>query len=69
MTDYREILRLDSFEINRVKITASCSCSRNIIATVLQKKENNLIYPLHDDLSGKQLSEMLFLLTSERTNV
>lgn len=61
MTNYREILRLDSLGINKVNIAASCSCSRNTVSTVLQKaKENNLNYPLPNDLSDKQLSEILF---------
>ena len=61
MTNYREILRLDSLGINKVNIAASCSCSRNTVATVLQKaEENNLNYPLPNDLSDKQLSEILF---------
>lgn len=61
MTDYREILRLNSLGINKVNIAASCLCSRNTVAAVLQKaKENNLDYPLPNDLSDKQLSEALF---------
>lgn len=61
MTNYREILRLDSLGINKVNIAASCSCSRNTVANVLQKaKENNLNYPLPEELSDKQLSEILF---------
>ena len=55
MTNYREILRLNSLGINKVNIVASCSCSRNTVATVLQKaKENNLNYPLPNELSDKQ---------------
>jgi transposase len=61
MTNYREILRLNSLGINKVNIAASCLCSRNTVSNVLQKaKENNLIYPLPNDLSDKQLSEILF---------
>ena len=56
MTNYREILRLDSLGINKVNIAANCSCSINTVSTVLQKaKDNNLNYPLPTELSDKQL--------------
>ena len=61
MTNYREILRLDSLEINKVNIAASCSCSRNTVASVLQRaKESRLSYPLPDEMSDKQLADTLF---------
>jgi hypothetical protein len=34
MTDYREILRLDSLGINKTDIAASCFCARNTVASV-----------------------------------
>lgn len=61
MTNYREILRLHSLGINKVDIAASCSCSRNTVASVLKKAgENKLSYPLPDDMSDKQLENKLF---------
>ena len=61
MTNYREILRLHSLGINKMDIAASCSCSRNTVASVLQKaKEFRLSFPLPDDISDKQLSDKLF---------
>lgn len=61
MTNYREILRLHSLGINKADIAASCSCSRNTVASVLQKaKEVGLSYPLADDMSDKQLADKLF---------
>jgi transposase len=62
MTNYREILRLHSLGINKVDIAVSCSCSRNTVASVLQKaKEVGLNYPLPEDMSDKILAEKLFL--------
>ena len=61
MTDYREILRLDRFGINKISISASCSCSRNTVVSVLQRaKEVGLSYPDTEEMSNKQLSEKLF---------
>ncbi len=61
MTNYREILRLYSLGINKTDIAASCSCSRNTVASVLQKaKLFGLNYPLPEEMSNKQLSERLF---------
>jgi transposase len=61
MTNYREILRLHSLGINKVDIAASCSCSRNTVASVLKRaKEVSLSYPLPDDMSDKQIEDKLF---------
>ena len=68
MTNYREILRLNSLGINKTDIAASCSCARNTVASVLNKaKEAGIAYPLPDDMSDKQLAENLF--PSVRTKV
>jgi transposase len=61
MTNYREILRLDSLGINKTDIATSCLCSRNTVANVLQRaKSLGIHYPLSDDMSDKQLAEKLF---------
>ena len=65
MTDYREILRLDSLGINKTDISTSCCCARNTVASVLKKaKETGITYPLPDDMSDKQLTEKLFPASS-----
>lgn len=61
MTNYREILRLHSLGLNRTEIAASMGCSRNTAANVIRRAEAcRLSYPLPDELSDKQLAEMLF---------
>ena len=37
MTNYREILRLDSIGLNKTEIAASCGCSRNTVAVTLKR--------------------------------
>lgn len=67
MTNYREILRIDSLEINKTSIAKSCSCSRNTVASVLQKaKELGLNYLKTENLSDKQLSDKLFPVSQAR---
>lgn len=61
MTNYREILRLDSLGLNKTQIAEGCGCSRTtVIQTLRLAKENQLQYPLPDSMSDKQLSELLF---------
>lgn len=52
MTNYREILRLDSLELNKTQISEACGCSRTtVIQTLRLAKENGLKYPLADSMS------------------
>lgn len=61
MTNYREILRLNSLGINKTDIAASCECSRNTVASALQRaKACGLKWPLPDNMSNKDLAEKLY---------
>ena len=61
MTNYREILRLHSLGLNKTEIAASLHCARNTVAATLQRAGNcGLQWPLPDEMSGRQLAEMLF---------
>jgi len=43
MTNYREILRLDSLGLNKTQIAEACGCSRTtVIQTLLLAKQNKL---------------------------
>ena len=61
MTNYREILRLHSLGLNKTEIAASLHCVRNTVAVTLQRAGNcGLQWPLPDEMSDRQLAEMLF---------
>ena len=61
MTNYREVLRLNSLGLNKVEIAQSCACSRNTVAAILQQAANcGLKWPLWDSLSDKYLAEMIY---------
>ena len=61
MTNYREILRLDSLGLNKTQIAEACGCSRTtVIQTLRLAKKNQLQYPLPERLSDKQLAHLLF---------
>ena len=61
MTNYREILRLHSLGLNKTKIAASLHCARNTVATTLQRAgSRGLKWPLPEEMSDKQLAELLF---------
>ena len=61
MTNYREILRLHSLGLNKTEIAASCQCARNTVAATLQRAANcGLQWPLPEEMSDKQLAELLF---------
>ena len=61
MTNYREILRMNSLGFNKTEISQSLQCSRTTVRTVIRlAEEHNLPYPLPGELSDKDLYEALF---------
>lgn len=61
MTNYREILRLDSLGLNKTQIAEACGCSRTtVIQTLRLAKEKGLEHPLPESMSDKQLADLLF---------
>lgn len=61
MTNYREILRLNSLGVSRRGIASSLSCSRNTVAKVLQRAiEIGLEWPLPESLSNQMIGDKLF---------
>ena len=47
MTNYREILRMNSLGFNKTEIAQSLQCSRTTVRTVIRlAEEHNLQYPL-----------------------
>ena len=60
MTNYREILRLHSLGLNKTEIAASLHCARNTVAATLQRAGNcGLQWPLPDEMSDRQLADLL----------
>lgn len=61
MTNYREILRLNSLGINNTGIAASCSCSRTTVVNVLHKaRDCGLEWAQVREWSNKELANRLF---------
>jgi transposase len=61
MTNYREILRLDSQGISQRSISASCECSRNTVSSTLKRAEvQGISWPLPKGMSDGDLIECLF---------
>lgn len=61
MTKYREILRLHSQGISGRGIAASCQCSRNTVAVVLERAvEKGVSWPFDKDYSDGELQDILF---------
>ena len=61
MTKYREIIRLTSLGCSQRTIVASCGVAQKTVVKV-QKRANelNLMWPLKDDLTDRELAKMLF---------
>jgi transposase len=61
MTNYREILRLNSLGILKQDIAIACGCSRNTVANVTKiAREQGLKWETAERLSSKELGEKLF---------
>ena len=61
MTNYREILRLNSLGIHKQDIAKACVCSRNTVAYVIkQAEEKGVKWEASEELSNKALAEKLF---------
>ena len=61
MKDYREILRQSSQGIRQRGIAASCSCSRNTVALVLNRAlAQGVGWPLKDEVTIAHLQQMMF---------
>ncbi len=60
-TNYREILRLKSLELNKTDIARSVQCARNTVAATLERAEAcGLRWPLPEGMSDRDLAEKLF---------
>lgn len=67
MTNYREILRLNSLGLNNSQIAEACDCSRTTVIQVMKlAKLNGLTYPLPSDMSDAKLASILFPSKSEK---
>lgn len=61
MTNYREILRLNSQGISQRSIAKSCECSRNTVAsTLLRAQAAEITWPLPNSMSDNELQKALF---------
>ncbi len=57
-TNYREILRLKSLELNKTDIASAALCAPNTVsATFDQAKACSLEWPLPEGMSDKELAE------------
>lgn len=61
MSNYRDILRLQSLGLNKTEIAASLGCARNTFtAALLRTGSYGLQWPPPDEMSDKDLAEKLF---------
>ena len=61
MSNYREILRLGEMGLSRTSIGTALGYSRNTVAEVLRRAQiKGIELPLPDDLSDRELGDMLF---------
>ena len=60
MTNYREILRLDSLGMNHSQIALSVGCTRQTVISVLKKaKQKSLSYQMTRELSDRELVDAI----------
>ena len=60
MTNYREILRLNSQGLSQRSIAASCDCGKTTVQrTVTRAQEKGLVWPLPSDMTDERLRQLL----------
>ncbi len=61
MTNYREILRLNSIGLSRTSIGANLGYSRNTVADVLKRaSEKTMVWPQPNEMSDTELEALLY---------
>ncbi len=61
MTDFREILRLNSLGLSNADVAEAVSCSRNTVSKVLKAcSEKNIMWPLPNEINDSDLQALLF---------
>lgn len=61
MTDYREILRLDSLNHSQRSIAQAAGRSRNTVEKILRiARDKGVQWPVEDDAANRDLEELLF---------
>jgi transposase len=69
MTDYREILRLESLGFSQRNIALSCSCSRNTVSKASKRaKELDIVWPLPTEWTNAVLKEKFYPKSSDDTS-
>lgn len=70
MTNYREILRLNSLGILKQDIAKACGCSRNTVAAAVKlAKEKGVEWEIAEGLTNKEIGERLFPAASTKKPV
>lgn len=65
MTNYKEIIRLHSLGLNKMRIAESCGCARSTVITALHKaEENGLSWNAVKNLSSEEVARKLYPATS-----
>lgn len=61
MTNFREILRLNSLGLSNADVAEAASCSRNTVSKVLKAcSEKNITWPLPNEINDSDLQALLF---------
>ena len=61
MTDYREIIRLNSLEFSNVAIANSLCCSRNTVSEVIKLAEtHSLEWPIPEALTNSDIEHLFY---------
>ena len=61
MTNFREILRLNSLGLSNADVAEAASCSRNTVSKVLKAcSEKGIMWPLPNEINDSDLQALLF---------
>jgi len=64
MTNYKEILRLHSLEVNNTRVAENCRCARSTVISTVQRAQEGIAWEDIRSLGESEVARRLYPATS-----